>query len=195
MAARRDPTIRHLVLANAVIVAVTTAGAAAFVVDGEHPLDAIYRAVNTVTTAGMVHPPTSTGTKLTTIALLISGVVAFLYIIGLLLELVVGGVASGLWQRRRMDVSIAALRGHHVICGYGRVGTRVVRDLVASGGDVVVIDTDPATLERAREDGLLYLQGDGSDEETLTAAGIESAASLVACADDDAENTYVVLTA
>lgn len=119
----------------------------------------------------------------------------FLYIIGLLLELVVTGVASGLWQRRRMNATVAALRGHHVICGYGRVGTRVVRDLLAAGQQVVVIDANAEALQRAADAGLLHVQGDGSNEPVLLAAGIEHALSLVACADDDADNTYVVLTA
>jgi voltage-gated potassium channel len=192
---RRDPTLRHLALAVAAVTGLALVGTIAFTLAGEHPLDAFYRTANTITTAGMDSRPEGTGGKLVTVALLLLGVSAFLYIIGLLLELVVTGVASGLWQRRRMNATVAALRGHHVICGYGRVGTRVVGDLVEAGQTVVVIDSNAEALHRAVEAGLLHVEGDGSNEQVLRAAGIEHAASLVACADDDADNTYVVLTA
>jgi voltage-gated potassium channel len=88
----------------------------------ESALDALYRSVNTITTAGEVSPPKQTGGRLVTMLVLMSGVSIFLYVVGLTIELVVGGVVSGTWQRRRMESRIARLNGHHIICGCGRVG-------------------------------------------------------------------------
>ena len=46
-----------------------------------------------------------------------------------------------------MDARIAALRGHVVICGYGRVGASAAEFLTAGGQQVVVVDADPARLQ------------------------------------------------
>jgi voltage-gated potassium channel len=79
--------------------------------------------------------------------------------VSLLGEFVVTGVATGVWQRRSMDRSIAGMRGHHVICGFGRVGSRVAQRLEEAGERVVVIDGNPEALERAADRGLLFLDG------------------------------------
>jgi voltage-gated potassium channel len=130
-----------------------------------------------------------------TVLVVASGVVLFLYVVGVTLELVVGGVVSGVWTRRRMEARIARLRGHHIICGYGRVGTRVAEQLAQAGEEFVVLDANPDAVRRARDEGLAHLDGDGAREDVLEAAGIERAAGLVACVDDDAVNTFIVLTA
>jgi voltage-gated potassium channel len=185
-----------LLTAAAALTGLTVVGTVGFaVILHESVGDALYRVVNTITTAGEVAPPASAAGRLFTVAVLVAGVVVFLYGVSLLGEFVVTGVATGVWQRRSMDRSIAGMRGHHVICGFGRVGSRVAQRLEEAGERVVVIDGNPEALERAADRGLLFLDGDGADDDTLAEAGIQHAAALVACVDDDATNVYVVLTA
>jgi voltage-gated potassium channel len=188
-------TSRQLLLGALGLTALTAAGTAGFVLTGDPPLDALYRTVNTLTTAGAFQQPHSGAAKLLTIAMLICGVALFLYIVGLLVELVVGGVASGVWTQRRMETRIDHLRNHRIICGYGRVGTRVAHTLAASGERFVVLDSSEEAIDRARADGVPHLEADGSDDDALRRAGIEHASGLVACVDDDAANVYIVLTA
>jgi voltage-gated potassium channel len=176
-----------------VLTLVSTAGFALIL--HENLQQALYRAVNTITTAGEVQPASGDGGRIFTVVVLVAGVAVFLYAVSLVVEFVVSGVASGTWQRRNMDRSIAGLRGHHIICGFGRVGSRVAKRLREAGEEVVVIDRNAEALERALAAGHLYLDGDGANDDVLIEAGIEHAAALAACVDDDATNVYVVLTA
>ena len=173
----------------------TVAGTIGFVALGDAPLEALYRTVNTLTTAGAFSEPDTPGRKVLTIALLICGVGLFLYIVGLLVELVVGGVASGVWEKRHMEARIGRLRDHRIICGYGRVGSRVADTLQTTGLEFVVVDANEDAIDRARTNGVPFLEADGADDQALKDAGIDHAAGLVACVDDDAANVYIVLTA
>ena len=191
----RSVTTRQLSAGAAGLALLTLLGTVGFMLTGDSPLGALYRTVNTLTTAGAFREPESAAAKLLTIAMLVGGVALFLYIVGLLVELVVGGVASGAWIQRRMDTRIAHLENHRIICGYGRVGSRVVRELTAAGVRLVVLDANDEAIDRARQDGVPHLEADGSDDDALKRAGIDRAAGLVACVDDDATNVYIVLTA
>ena len=59
----------------------------------------------------------------------------------------------------------------------------------------MVIDVNPASLERARADGHLIIEADATDDATLRAAGIERARGLISTIDSDAQNVYVILSA
>ena len=74
-----------------------------------------------------------TAEKLFTIVVIIAGVGAVLYTFTLSVQLVAEGWLSDLVGRRRMDRKIADLRGHVVVCGWGRVG-RTVADHLRHGG-------------------------------------------------------------
>ena len=94
-----------------------------------------------------------------------------------------------------MVEAVSKLSGHYILCGYGRVGLTVARELVHSGLKVVVIDILPESLARARREGFLEVEGDATEEATLRAAGIERARGLITTIDSDAHNVYVILSA
>jgi trk system potassium uptake protein TrkA len=71
-----------------------------------------------------------------------------------------------------------------VIVGAGRVGLRVARVLREEGHDVVVVERTEAGAERARADGFEVVEGDGSHEATLEAAGVEDADAVGALTSD-----------
>ena len=87
------------------------------------------------------------------------------------------------------------LQDHIIVCGYGRVGKGVVHELNAENLPFVIIEVDSAIVMRVLETGQLALHGNAADERLLQAAGIDRARGLVVCADSDAENVYIVLTA
>ena len=90
---------------------------------------------------------------------------------------------------------LADLEHHYILCGYGRVGSTVARELVHAGHRIVVIDILAESLERARNDGHLVVEGDATTDMTLRQAGIARARGLVATIDSDALNVYVTLSA
>ncbi len=123
------------------------------------------------------------------------GVVLIFGSVGLVTEYLVTEATSGRRVGRRMTRQVEELRDHFVLCGYGRVGSTVARELVHDGERFVVIDVNPESLKRARDDGCLVVEGDATDDATLRAGGIGRAKGLVATIDSDAQNVYVILSA
>jgi trk system potassium uptake protein TrkA len=71
-----------------------------------------------------------------------------------------------------------------VIIGAGRVGLRTARVLAEEGHDVTIIERDLEKVERARTQGFEVIEGDGSREEVLEQADIQSADALGALSGD-----------
>jgi voltage-gated potassium channel len=152
-------------------------------------------ALDTVATIGSIPNPQSLGGDITMVFLTVFGVGTMFFVLVTLTELFVAGDLSGLLDERRMQSKISQLKDHYLICGYGRVGQQVAKDLRAGGVPFVVIDDNPEVREFAEEEEVLLIEGRGSDDEILLEAGIERARAVVACVDSDAENIFATLTA
>lgn len=187
--------LRRIELAVAGLVAVTLLGTVGYLFLGFPLLDALYQTVTTVATVGFreVRPLTPVG-QVFTMVLIVVGVGTVLYNLGVILEALTEGHLRTYLERRRMDTTIANLRGHVIICGHGRVGRAAREHLVADGQQVVVVDNDPARLQELG-DGVPHLVGDVTDDEVLASAGIEHARALVAALETDADTVYVTLSA
>ena len=159
--------------------------------------DAVYMTVITMTTVGYreVHELVEFPERLWTMLVSVSGVAIIFGSIGIVAEAMVAEVSSGRREARRMAERVADLAGHFILCGYGRVGSTVARELVHAGQRIVVIDIETVSLDQARRDGHLVVEGDATLDDTLHAAGIERARGLVATIDSDANNVYVSLSA
>ena len=94
-------------------------------------------------------------------------------------------------MRRRLD----ELRGHFIVCAYGRVGRSIARELAAQGVPFVVVDSKAELEPDLDRDGQCYLIGDASDEAVLRQAGIERAQGLICAVDSDAENVFITIVA
>ena len=164
-------------------------------VEGFSVLDALYQTVNTITTVGFgeVEPFDRSG-RVFSIVLMLVGVGAAFYTLGAVFEDLVEDQVVRL-GRRRMDRRIAHLAGHAVVCGYGRVGRRIVGPLVAEGTDVVVVDVDAERARGARDAGVLVVQGDSTEDDVLREAGVERARMLVISLASDADAISTVLSA
>jgi voltage-gated potassium channel len=90
---------------------------------------------------------------------------------------------------------IKKLHDHYIICGSGRIGHLICKEFQARPLPFVVVEKDPAAIERLDRDGFLYVEGDANDDETLLAAGIEHAKGLIAAVTSDTDNVYITLTA
>lgn len=162
---------------------------------GLPPAQAVYLAVLALTTEGAGGGVRlSAAEQLFTAGLAILGVTVFLAVVGTIGAALVEGRA-GLGRRRRMQRRIDALRGHFIICAYGRVGRTVTREFEAEGVAYLVIESRAELEEDLQRDGVLYLHGNPSSEEVLRRAGIERARGLVCAVDSDAENVFITLVA
>ncbi len=173
-------------------------GTAGYTVLFRWPLeDAVYMTVITLTTVGFreVHELVAFPERLWTMVLAVSGVGIIFGSIGIVAETIISEAASGRREARRMREAVEALGDHYVVCGYGRVGSTVISELVHTGQRFVVIDVLAPSLERAAADGHLVVMGDATDDATLRRAGIERARGLITTVDSDANNVYITLSA
>jgi len=153
-------------------------------------------ALDTVATVGSIPEPASSGGQILKIGLIVFGVGTLFYALVTVTEFLVAGHLSGLLEGRRTLRKIDSLRDHYVICGFGRVGRQAGRDLRTAGHPFVVLDINPEqTREHAEALGAPFIEGSPSDDEVLRSAGIMHAAGIMACADSDAENIFITLTA
>jgi voltage-gated potassium channel len=90
---------------------------------------------------------------------------------------------------------IDSLTDHYIICGFGRVGRQVARDLHAARASYVVVDSNTENRPLAESHGMQFIEGDPTDDAVLLETGIDRARSLIACADSDAQNVFITLTA
>ena len=97
--------------------------------------------------------------------------------------------------RRRMERELEKLSNHYIICGAGRVGRTVARELRARGQSVVFIEKNPQRAEWAASERIPVVLGNASSEECLKRAHVDTAKGFVAAVSSDAENLYIVLTA
>ncbi len=188
--------LRRIVLLVGSVAALVLAGALAMTVfeDVSYWYGATW-ALDTVATIGSVPDTQTLGGDITKILLTIFGVGTMFFVLVTLTELFVAGDLSGLLDDRRMQSKIAQLKDHYLICGFGRVGRQVAKDLKGAGMPFVVIDDNPEVREHAKEMDVLLVEGRGSDDEVMTEAGIERARAVLACVDSDAENIFATLTA
>ena len=155
---------------------------------------AVTRSLDTVSTIGTAPDPSTLGGQITKIFLTIFGVGTMFFLLVTLTELFVAGDLSGVLDERRMQSKIAQLKDHYLICGFGRVGRQVAKDLQRAGVPFVVIDNNPDVREFLDEMDVLHIDGRGSDDEVMLEAGIERARAVLACVDSDAENIFATLT-
>lgn len=177
-----------------VILAVSTGGYMA--IEGWSFLDALYMAVITVTTVGYreVEPLSNEG-QVFTIFVLLLGVGTAFYILTAMVAAIIEGDFGQLLDLRRSRMAVENLKDHYIVCGYGRVGEEVVRELKERKAPVVVVDISETAVDRARTTGVLTVLGDATTEETLIEAGVSRCNTIFAASDSDSVNTYITLTA
>ncbi len=158
--------------------------------------DSLYMTVMTVTTVGYgeVHPLDGAGRVFASL-LMIVGVGTVAYALSSAVQSVIQSELVATFGQRRRFREMNKLRNHFIICGAGRVGSHIIRDIERADVPFVAIEKDAAKVAALIERGVNVLVRDATLEETLREAGVERARGLVACLADDADNVYVVLTA
>lgn len=166
-------------------------------INGCRLLDAVYMVVITVFGVGYgeMCPVQTPGMKIFTMGVIVAGTSSAVYIVGGFLQMVTEGEIQQALGVRRMAQGIDTLRGHTIICGFGRIGQILARRLTEASIPFVVIDNDAERIAIAEAFGYLVKLGDATDEEVLRSVGIHHAQVLATVLPRDAINVFITLTA
>ena len=159
-------------------------------------VDSLYMTVITVTTVGFGElRPFSSEEKVFTIFLILTSITVFAYAISSFSEYLVSGKLFEHFKHKKVEKQITKLKGHTIICGYGRNGKQAILKLKNYHKEFVIVEKDKEMIAGLDNEGILNIQGDATLDETLLKAGIETAANLITALPSDADNLFVVLTA
>jgi voltage-gated potassium channel len=188
---------KRLLTVATVLIGILIFGVAGYMlVEGWNLMDALYMTIITIGTVGFaeVHPMDSAG-RIFTIFLIVLGSGSALYALTTIVQFVMEGrLGSALW-RRNMKNRINHLKNHFILCGYGRVGQEVARILSDEKAEFVILDKNREAITQAELDNHLYVMADAASDEALKEAGIERARGLIVALGNDADSTYVILSA
>jgi voltage-gated potassium channel len=188
---------RRLALALGGIVALSAFGTVGYVLF-EHMslIDALYMTVITISTVGFgeVKPLDSVG-RIFTMGLIVVGVGNAFYLFAVVAELLVEGRLREYLGATAMHRKIHDLKGHVIICGFGRFGRVVAEELLRNAIPIVVIDSDPAKGDELERLSVMHLVGDALRDDVLEDAGIRQARAIVVGTASDPDNVYVTLSA
>ncbi len=190
-------TFRKIALWAFGLLALLFFGSLGFVlIEGWSFFDALYMTVTTLSTVGYgeVRPLSKVG-KFYNMGLILAGMGVLAYIITSLARVVVEGEIKEALGKHKLLKHIKRLKNHYIICGFGRIGEIIARQLKERGVPLVIVESKAELLSRLEESGYYFITGDATREEVLLEAGIERARGLVAVVSSDAGNVYIVLTA
>ncbi len=157
--------------------------------------DSLYMTIITLTTVGYneVHDLSKAG-RAFTIVLVLSGVGAVLYLLGTFSRVIIEGEIREIFGRRKLVKQIEGMKNHYIICGYGRMGNIICREMSEYNASFVVLERSADVLA-SMDKSFLAIQGDATHDDVLKEAGIKKARGLISVLSSDADNLYVVLSA
>jgi voltage-gated potassium channel len=157
--------------------------------------DALYMTLTTITTVGYreVHDLSGAG-RAFTLVLIVVGVGTILYTLNNAARILIEGEIQEIFGRRKLEKKIKELKNHYIVCGFGRMGRVICRELGEKNARFVVVEKEDMTSDMIDAD-MLHVKGDATKDEILKEAGIERAKGLISVLPTDAENLYVVLSA
>ncbi len=181
-----EKTVRNIIAALILVIIFGTF--AYHVLEGWPLFDCLYMTVLTITTTGYREVgEMGVGGRILSMFLMFVGVGIFMYSIDSVIPVLIEK------RRMRWKKMLKEIKDHYIICGYGIMGREISKELPKE--KIVVIDTDPDKVRTAREEGLLAIIGDASEEEVLEKANVRSAKTLIACTSTDSANAFIVMTA
>lgn len=189
--------MRKFVIISLLLLGITLFGTVGIhTLSGSSWLESAYLAVITLTTVGSRDVPDTQAGMIFIMVYLVTGVGVFTYSVFQLGQLIVNADIREMLEKRRMDRELGNLNDHYIVCGLGRMGTLICEYLTSRNQPFVVIDHNEEVLQSICKDRQwLGVQGDATDDEVLTKAGIDRAQSLATVLPTDADNVYVVLSA
>lgn len=160
-------------------------------IEGMRFFDGFYMTFITITTIGFTElTELSEAGRILTMVVFVMGIGVISYIASQTTQLI---FESEIFRRRAMKKQLDRMEQHYIVAGYGRIGHRIAEVLQDADIPIVVIENRESSIERIREDKLLYVEGDAQNESILKEAGIERAKGLICTLSRDQDNVFVTL--
>ncbi len=159
-------------------------------------LDCLYYATVSLSTTGYGDiTPFTPAARLVNVLVITPLRVAFLIVL-------IGTTVETLTTQSRQAMKIQRwrkrVRNHTIVVGYGTKGRTAVAAMIGdevAPADIVVVDEDPAALERAKSAGLVTVRGSATDSEVLRLASAQHAKAIIVATNRDDAAVLVTLTA
>ncbi|MEM6646438.1 MAG: potassium channel protein [Bacteroidota bacterium] len=191
---RLDPTRREVLVANGFLIMILIVGGYGYkLLEGWTFFDGIYMTFITITTIGFAEvKEMSLAGRTFTIAVALTGIGTVAFIAARTAQIM---LSTQNLKQRYFQRMIDQLSDHFIVCGHGRVGMRIAADLRARDVPFIVIDRDGDVIEELRMNGVMALEGDAQEEETLLEAHIDRAKGVILTLPEDSANVFASLVA
>ena len=158
--------------------------------------DSLYMTVITITTVGFreIGAVSPIG-RIFTIFIIFSGMGIIAYILGRIAQSMVDFQVRSIIGRRKLGLAMRAIKDHYVICGFGRIGKIICRELKKYNIPMVVIDNSSNVGDELESEGVPFIRGDATNEDVLIEARVEKAKGLISVVASDADNLFITMSA
>lgn len=185
---------KRLIFSLVFITFIITVGSAGYMlIEGWGCLDSLYMTIITIASVGYkeIHELSPNG-RIFTIILIISGVGTVAYTLATIAKIILEGELQEIFGRERLEKKIRELKDHYIVCGYGRMGKIICRELKEKDIKFIIVEKK---IENPEDKDIIIFEGDATKDDVLREAGIEKAKGLISVLPTDAENLFVVLSA
>lgn len=187
---------RSIIIAGVYLLGMITIGISGYMIIDDYTfINALYMTVITMSTVGFREAqPLSDAGKVFTALFILGSLGILTYFISLLTQNLIKSQIRFFYAGYSKNKK-HKMENHVVVVGYGRNGNQVVKELMTTGSNMVVIDQNHSIIINNMGKPIRFLEGDATDDEVLIKADIKSALSLITTLPNDADNLFVVLTA
>ena len=173
----------------------TSIGSIGFYIIGDDRwsfIDSIYMTIITLSTVGYgeVHTLSTLG-KIWSILIIIFGVTGIGALIRSLNE---EFIQLDLFREKKLMKKISKLNKHYIICGYGRMGAVIAKELKDQDLKFLIIEKNEEKAEKIKSKGMLCINGDATAENTINVAKINNAAGVAVVLNNDQDNLFVTMS-
>ena len=158
-------------------------------------VDSVYYSVITMATVGYGDFLPQTGIqKIFATTLALAGVALLAYVFNVILTNFQERMSEYSKGARKMT-AIERMEDYYIICGYGRVGKVVFKELIQRNQNVIVIEKDKEKCESLeKNDNVIVINKDAIEDDLVAKLAGDRCRSVIICTGDDVDNLFIVLT-
>lgn len=192
--AQLDQNQREIALASLSLLVLLIIGMAGYrLIEGWQWMDGLYMTFITITTIGFGEVRSlSIAGRFFTIFIGTAGIGIVAFVAARTAQLL---LTNQRLRQRQILRKINRMENHYIVCGYGRIGRRVVEDLQRANELFLIIDRQEEEIQYLVDHNFPAIHGDAEDEEVLQQAQIDKAKGLIVALPEDSANVFVTLVA